>query len=142
MEETNRYSLIAFSLTSTGAKRKTMKLFTRIAIFFIVLPLLVSSCAPKASFDIRGEWTYTMISADGNTYDTGAITFSGQPNKGTYLEVNIYEVEYNGGFTVNGTTLNLNDEETWIGTISDANTISGVWSHSDGVSGTFTAARK
>jgi len=41
-------------------------------IFFtlILIVLLCSACAAKEpGFDIREEWTYTMIAIDGNTYD-------------------------------------------------------------------------
>ena len=114
------------------------------AIFFILLlcALLCSACiAQEPDFDIRGEWNYTMTSTDGNTYDNGTITFSGEPTQGTYRQVNIYQVEYEGDFTVNGIDLVLTGDETWEGTIVDANNLSGTWSHADGASGTFTAVR-
>jgi len=104
--------------------------------------LLLAGCAPKADFDIRGEWEYTMTTTDGNTYDVGTITFAGEPTQGTYLEINIYQVEYKGEFTVNGTVLKLTGDETWEGIVSDANNLSGTWSHTDGASGTFTATRQ
>jgi hypothetical protein len=119
-----------------------MKLLSRFFVLAITLFWLTSSCAPEANFDLRGAWEYTMIATTGNTYDTGTITFSGQPTKGTYLETNIYQVEYKGDFTVNGTDLKLTGDETWQGALADANTIKGAWSHNDGVSGTFTAKRK
>jgi hypothetical protein len=113
-------------------------------VLLIVIALLLSACAttPSADFDIRGEWEYTMTSTDGNTYDTGTITFDGEAAMGTYLEINIYQVEYTGEFSVNGTALKLTGDETWEGTLTDANALSGTWSHSDGVSGTFTATRR
>ena len=118
-------------------------LHKNIIISFIVACLfLLASCTPQADFDIRGEWHYTMIAADGNTYDTGTITFSGEPAKGRYLQVNIYEVEYEGEFTLNGTALKLTGYETWEGTIADANTIEGTWSQEDGFGGVFSARRK
>jgi hypothetical protein len=113
-------------------------------IFFILLlsTFLCSACASKApEFDIRGEWTYTMTATDGNTYDNGIITFSGDPSQGTYRQVNIYQVEYEGDFTAKGSDLVLTGDETWAGTIVDANNLSGTWSHADGASGTFTAVR-
>ena len=116
---------------------------TRTLLFaLIILSLLLAACAPGADYDIRGDWDYTMIATDGNTYDAGTITFSGNPAQGTYLETNIYQVEYEGEFRVNGTSLQLTGDETWEGTLQDENTITGTWSHSDGASGTFTATRK
>ena len=113
-------------------------------IFFTLLlcALICSACAAKEpDFDIRGEWTYTMTSTDGNTYDNGIITFSGEPAQGAYRQVNIYQVEYEGEFTVNGTELTLTGDETWQGTIEDSNNLKGIWHHADGASGTFVASR-
>ena len=119
-----------------------MKPFPRTFLFAVALLLLVCACAPKSSFDIRGEWEYTMGAVDGNTYDTGTIIFSGDPDKGTYRQTNIYQVVYKGEYAVSGTTLQLTGDETWIGTLVNANSISGTWNHSDSTSGTFTAKRK
>lgn len=109
---------------------------------FLLACLLLAGCAPQADFDIRGEWDYTMTSDDGNTYDAGTITFSGQPARGTYLQFNFYQIEYDGGYTVNGADLELTGHETWQGTITDANSMSGSWSHEDGATGVFSATRK
>lgn len=115
----------------------------RIVLPLLLSILLLSACAsPGADFDIRGEWSYTMTASDGNTYDNGTITFSGEPTQGTYHQVNVYQVEYEGDFSVLGTDLTLTGDETWEGTIVDANTLSGTWTHPDGASGTFTASRK
>jgi hypothetical protein len=113
-----------------------------LSLIFLVIIFSFTGCAPKASFDIRGEWNYTMTDTNGNTYDDGTITFSGDPARGTYLEINVYEVEYEGEFTVNGSDLKLTGDETWDGTITDASTMNGSWSHNDGFSGTFIATRK
>ncbi len=32
-----------------------------------------------------------MSDTGGNTYDVGAITFSGEPARGMYLEINIHQ---------------------------------------------------
>ena len=115
-------------------------------LFFVlfVSALLLAGCASRQpDFDVRGDWNYTMTATDGNTYDAGTITFSGEAAQGTYHQINIYQVEYEGDFTVDdGTTLVLTGDESWEGTITDANSISGTWSHADGASGTFTASRK
>lgn len=97
---------------------------------------------PQAAFDIRGAWEYTMTASDGNTYDVGTITFKGEPANGMYLEVNIYQVEYEGEYTVSGAALQLTGQETWQGTIENENTITGTWSREDGTNGKFVAKRK
>ena len=115
--------------------------------FFLVFPaifiicILLTACAPKAEIDIRGEWQYTMIDSFGNTYDSGTITFSGTPEKGTYLQINIYDVAYEGAFTVKGSDIQLSGYETWSGKVSEANSINGSWEHEDGANGTFQANR-
>jgi hypothetical protein len=111
-------------------------------IVLFIAGLFLASCAPKTDFDIRGKWAYSMTASDGNTYDTGTITFSGETAKGTYLQTNIYQVEYKGEYTVSGTRLKLTGDESWQGTLTDTNAMAGTWSHADGVSGTFTARRK
>ncbi len=45
----------------------------------ILIAVLCTACGGEADYDIRGTWDYTMRLADGNTYDTGTITFSGEP---------------------------------------------------------------
>jgi hypothetical protein len=132
---------------------KSKKMFVRLFILIIILAMHAchsSTTTPNpvpdqesAQYDIRGTWEYTMISSDGNVYDTGTITFSGNPEEGTYLEINIYEVDYNGGYQVNGAILTLTGDEGWKGTIEDANTMSGTWTHEEeGYSGTWTATRQ
>lgn len=114
-------------------------------IILLMISALFAGCVPTPSTetDIRGDWKYTMIDSGGNTYDMDVITFDGKPEKGTYLEVNIYQVEYEGEFTVNGNNLTLSGEETWQGIIVDADTINGTWSHEkESSNGTFTASRK
>ena len=64
-------------------------------------------CAPKTSFDIRGETEYSMTAVDGNTNDTGTIIFSGAPDKGAYIQTKIYRIEYEGECAVSGTTRKL-----------------------------------
>lgn len=113
----------------------------RIPFILLAVILLISACTPRAEVDIRGEWEYTMVTENGNTYDTGTIVFSGQPGKGAYLETNIYDVEYQGEFSVSGNAIKLTGDETWEGIIT-ATAINGTWSHDDGESGTFNAVKK
>jgi len=107
----------------------------------IVSLFFLAACSPKAEYDIRGEWHYVMTDTDGNTYDDGTIVFNGEPARGTYVETNIYAVQYDGDFTVSGATIRLSGDETWEGDFMDENTITGTWEHEDGASGTFTATR-
>jgi hypothetical protein len=112
--------------------------------FLLFLFAFLSGCTSASSpdFDIRGVWDYTMTGTGGNTYDVEVITFSSEPARGTFLEVNIYQVEYAGKFALKGNSLTLTGGETWQGVMVDANTIEGAWKHDDGASGTFTASRK
>jgi hypothetical protein len=103
---------------------------------------LCAACGGKADYDIRGTWDYTMVLADGNTYDTGTITFSGEPGKGTYLQVNIYTVAYEGEFTVKGAEIKLTGDETWQGTLANADEMSGAWAHQGEARGTWTATKQ
>lgn len=111
--------------------------------FFIAAVLLglMAGCSPTADYDIQGEWVYTMIAVDGNTYDTGTITFSGSPTEGTFVELNIYAIEYTGEYKVNGTSVTLTGDEGWRGSFIHQNRMSGTWEHDDGFSGTWQAER-
>ena len=118
--------------------KKSLILF----LFITMLITSLSACAPKADFDIRGTWDYTMNSLDGNQYDIGTITFDGSDTKGHYTQINIYDVEYIGDYTVSGSEITLTGYENWIGTFSNENAVSGSWNHDDGAKGTFDAARQ
>lgn len=113
----------------------------RIPLRMALLGLVLAGCAAGADFDIRGEWSYTLTTADGNTYDAGSLTFSGEPGRGTYRELNFYAVEYTGEYTVRGNSVELLGAETWKGSLVDAYRMEGTWSHDD-ASGTFIAERK
>ena len=104
--------------------------------------LLASSCAPQPEYDIRGSWDYVMTADNGDTYDLGTITFEGKPAKGTYLQINIYEIEYDGEYKVSSNQIDLSGYENWTGTFNDANTITGTWSHDAEAEGTFEAIKK
>ena len=103
---------------------------------------ILSSCSPKPDFDIRGTWEYIMTDESGNTYDMGTITFEGKPAKGTYLQTNIYDIEYDGEYKANSNNINLNGDENWIGTFSNSNNFTGNWKHDNEAKGTFEAIRK
>ena len=119
-----------------------MKKITIRLIFVLMVLLSLSSCAPKADFDIRGTWEYTMTSIDGNQYDIGTITFDGTDTKGNYTQLNIYDVEYVGTYKVSGVEVTLTGYENWDGTLSSENTMKGSWQHDDGAQGTFEATRQ
>lgn len=108
----------------------------------IILVLFVTACQGSADHDIRGEWDYVMIAADGNTYDAGTITFSGTATRGTFSEVNIYDVTYEGEYRVSGSRVTLSGDENWEGAFSAADMLSGTWQHDDGTNGTWTATRQ
>jgi hypothetical protein len=111
-----------------------------LAVTIVFLGL--SACAPKADYDIRGTWDYTMISLDGNQYDIGTITFDGSDSKGNYTQINIYNVEYVGDYQVSCSDITLTGYENWKGAFISENTMSGSWHHDDGTQGTFEASRK
>ena len=114
----------------------------RLIIVLLFTLITLSACTPQTVVDIHGEWAYTMLDASGNTWDEGTITFSGDAAKGTYLQINIYDVDYDGEYTVKGSDLKLTGYENWVGTITDADNISGRWRQDDGAAGTFTVVRK
>jgi hypothetical protein len=119
-----------------------MKKITTHFLFVLLILLSLSACAPKADFDVRGTWDYTMTDESGNQYDIGKITFDGSDTKGTYTQINIYEVEYVGDYTVSGAELKLTGYENWQATLDSATMMSGTWQHDDGALGTFEATKR
>lgn len=110
-------------------------------VVLMLIMLMLAGCAPKPEYDVRGSWQYTILDADGNFYDSGSITFSGEPGKGTWTQVNYYEYEYEGEFSVRGEKVSLTGDETWQGTLLDMNAMSGTCKLADGGTGSWSALR-
>ncbi|MEE4195582.1 MAG: hypothetical protein V2J07_10335 [Anaerolineae bacterium] len=107
----------------------------------LITALFLSACQ-STEFDIRGTWTYEMTDSNQNTYDAGAITFEGTPAKGTFRQVNIYDIEYEGTYRVKGTELILEGDEYWKATFLSADRFTGDWDHGEeGMRGTVEAVR-
>ncbi len=119
-----------------------MKRLLVLGFVLIALACLTGCKAEPPTYDIRGDWEYTMIDQEGNTYDTGTITFSGEASAGTYFQTNIYEVNYEGEFTVEGISVELSGDESWSGQFISENRIEGDWIHEgEETQGEFVASR-
>jgi hypothetical protein len=94
-----------------------------------------------AMYDITGEWEYTLTTPDGNVYDDGTIEFRGTPNQGDWTQLNFYNIEYTGTYTVSGDALSLAGDATWQGHFVDAAHLSGSWQNNE-ASGEWTAIKK
>lgn len=118
-------------------------------ILFIVAVIFLTGCGSQSAantevppaYNILGEWEYTLIATDGNTYDSGTITFTGTSSQGNWTLLNFYEIEYTGSFTVNGVVINLTGDGTWQGQIVDASHMNGTWQNNE-ASGKWTAVKK
>lgn len=126
-----------------------MKPWVIVLLLTIVLTACSGAPAPAAlpaeapAFDITGEWDYEMLRADGAGWDAGTITFVGTTSQGEYIQINIYEIEYRGGYNAGGNALQLSGYLNWQGAFADANTLIGSWSDQENnETGTFTATRK
>jgi uncharacterized lipoprotein NlpE involved in copper resistance len=124
-----------------------MKKSTILLILAIVFSLVGCTSGQDANaesqtaFNILGEWEYTLIATDGNTYDNGTITFKGDASRGTWTQLNFYEIEYSGTFTVKGNVITLAGDGIWQGNITDASHMSGEWQNNE-ASGEWTAVKK
>ncbi|MBM3152409.1 MAG: hypothetical protein FJZ96_09460 [Chloroflexi bacterium] len=117
-----------------------MKVLTSL---WLVTILTLSGCAAApepAVFDVTGIWEYSLTASDGNTYDAGSIVFDGSPESGTYLLLNIYNIEYSGTYTVSGIRLQLAGDENWQGTLLSSDRLEGTFEYSD-ASGAWTAVK-
>lgn len=108
----------------------------------MIISVMFTACGRKADYDVRGAWDYTMVAEDGNIYDTGTITFSGEPGSGMFVQENIYSVLYEGEYTVKGVDIRLSGDESWEGILASATAMSGVWSHVGESKGTWTAIKQ
>jgi hypothetical protein len=92
-------------------------------------------------YNILGEWEYTLTATDGNTYDSGKTTFTGTSSQGNWTQLNFYEVEYSGTFTVTGDLISLTGDGIWQGNITDASHMNGTWQNNE-ASGQWTAVKR
>lgn len=121
----------------------------KVVISFLVAAIVLAGCGSQTAantevppvHNILGEWEYTLIATDGNTYDSGTITFAGASDQGTWTQLNFYEVKYTGTFTVNGNAINLAGDGIWQGQIADASHMNGTWQNNE-ASGEWTAVKK
>lgn len=119
-------------------------------ILLLVLAICCVGCGGKElppadespTYYIVGTWEYTMLAADGNTYDTGTVVFEGNSAGGTYVITNIYEIDYEGDYIVQGEHVTLTGGEEWVGSFEDDVHLSGTWEHPDEkTSGTWSAVK-
>ena len=83
-----------------------------------------------------------MTDESGNQYDIGTISFDGSDTKGTYTQINIYNVEYVGNYTVSGIEIKLTGYENRQVTLKSATMMSGTWQPDDGAKSTFEAGKR
>jgi hypothetical protein len=126
-------------------KQISLPLFFLPKIIFMLVVLaaifILSSCHPQPNFGIRGDWNYIMTEENDNTY-TGTIRFDGNTIKGTYPQVNIYEIEYEGEYVIKKNNITLGEDESWDGVFANENNISGTWQQDAEAKGSFEAIRK
>jgi hypothetical protein len=108
----------------------------------LLILFCISACIASYKVDVIGTWDYIMYTSDGNPYDKGTITFSGNPMNGSYVILNYDQDEIEGTFTLQEDEIRLTVAENWKGTLTDENTMSGDWRHGDGTQGTFEATRQ
>lgn len=122
----------------------------KLMILAAALLVLLTACGSPAeapTYKIQGSWDYTFYyEADGgeDTYDLGTFTFEGSDSSGTFVMLNIYEIEYEGSYSVHGDSVRLQTaDETIEGNFEDSTHMSGTWSSAeDDASGTWVAVKQ
>ena len=121
----------------------------RTLILLSLCALLLSGCggapaapAPGGTFDPRGAWQYVLTADNGNTYDAGTITFRGEAAAGSYVQINIYNVEYEGEYSFRDGVFSLQGDQVWSGAFIDSEHMRGSFESSDGVRGVWEATRQ
>ena len=97
-------------------------------------------------YSILGTWNYTLtaeLEGSSYEYDSGTIAFAGTATDGTFTQINFYELEYQGTYTVDGKNVTITGSQIWAGVFSDMTNMSGTWNSVEGKeSGTWTATKQ
>ncbi|MBT3322373.1 MAG: hypothetical protein HN392_08830 [Anaerolineae bacterium] len=118
----------------------------KLIFILISLSLLLTACGKEsppepASFDITGTWEYTMTTEGSeDIYDSGTITFTGNPDTGEYIELNFYEIEYTGTYLVTKISVILAGDTEIQGSFTNENHMIGAWGDDD-TNGRWEATR-
>ncbi|MBI3168595.1 MAG: hypothetical protein HYZ22_08965 [Chloroflexi bacterium] len=117
-------------------------------LLVLIALLSIASCTAQpakntepAAYDILGKWEYTLTTPDGNEYDNGTMEFTGTSDQGNWTQLNFYNVEYTGTYSVTGDAISLVGDATWQGHFVDTTHMSGEWQNNE-ASGEWTAVKK
>lgn len=123
-----------------------MKKFNSLLVLIVLLSVVGCGSKPETNveaptYNIVGSWEYTLTTQNANIYDDGTMEFTGDAMQGNWTQLNFYEIEYEGTYTVSGDTISLAGDENWTGRIVDETHMTGEWQNND-ASGEWTAVRK
>ena len=97
-------------------------------------------------YSVLGTWTYTLFAeSEGASYefDSGTITFEGTETGGTCTQIDFYELDYHGDYTVNGENVSFTASHIWTGAFTDATHMNGTWNSVDSADvGTWIATKQ
>jgi len=117
------------------------------SLLVLIALLSIAGCTSKpknvepAAHNIIGKWEYTLTTPDGNEYDNGTMEFIGNSDQGTWTQLNFYNIEYSGTYTVSGDAISLAGDATWQARFADETHINGQWQNNE-ASGEWTAVKK
>jgi len=120
---------------------------------FILLSILLTATAcggyeppPPATFDVNGAWEFRMSERDQQdiTYDTGTITFTGEPDGGEFTLISDNGLEIEGIYIVSGIAFSLETDQDFViqGSFPNEDNLFGSWEVNRDIGGLWTAKRK
>ena len=117
----------------------------------ILFTLLLTGCGgdkvpPPATFDVTGTWEFRMSEHDKQAidYDTGTITFTGEPNGGEFTLLSDNGLEISGIYIVSGIAFSFETDQDFViqGSFPDEDNLFGSWEITRDKGGLWTAKRE
>lgn len=123
----------------------------KLILLLILFTLLLTGCGgdkvpPPSTFDVTGTWEFRMSEHDKQAidYDTGTITFTGEPDGGEFTLLSDKGLEISGIYIVSGIAFSFETDQDFViqGSFPDEDNLFGSWEVTRNIGGLWTAERR